>query len=97
MLRFVVSSVAMPLHAVNPEMTVHGDITPARNLEVQVALLRGRSVQCIRCCGTLGKMHTAEVENSGPGSAVSELDQVDVRGLAVVEPGAAAPQTGEAR
>ncbi len=77
----------MLLHAVNYDVTVRGDITPARGLKVQVAPPRGRTVRSIRYSGTLGEMRPVKWESTSPkeGSVVFELDQVNVYGLAVIE------------
>ena len=77
----------MLLHAVNYDVTVNGDITPARGLKVQLALPRGKTVRSIRFGGTLGEMHTVKWESPAPkqGSVVFDLDQVNVYGLAVIE------------
>jgi hypothetical protein len=83
----------MLLHAVNYDVTVSGDITPARGLKVQLALPRGKTVRSIRFGGTLGEMHTVKWESPAPkqGSVVFDLDQVNVYGLAVIELDSATP------
>jgi hypothetical protein len=77
----------MLLHAVNYDVTVNGDITPARGLKVQLALPRGKTIRSISYSGTLGEMRPVKWTNPVPKqrSAVFDLDQVDVYGLAVVE------------
>ena len=77
----------MLLHAVNYDVTVNGDITPARGLKVQLALPRGKTVRSISYSGSLGEMHPAKWRSAAPQqrSVVFDLDQVDVYGLAVIE------------
>ena len=77
----------MLLHAVNYDVTVDGDITPARGLRVQLALPKGKAVRSIRYSGTLGELRPVEVDSSqkDPSAAVITLDRVDVYGLAVIE------------
>jgi hypothetical protein len=83
----------MLLHTVNYDVTVNGDITPARGLKVQLGLPRGRTVRSIRYSGTLGEMQPVkwEIPDAKQRSAVFELDQVNVYGLAVIELEKAAP------
>jgi hypothetical protein len=78
---------------VNYDVTVNGDITPARGLKVQLALPRGRTVRSIRYSGTLGEMQPVKWEITGANkrSALFDLDQVNVYGLAVIELQNAAP------
>ncbi len=79
----------MLLHAVNYDVTVQGDITPARALRVQLALPRGKAVRSIRYGGTLGDLHPVQPERAAPkqDSVVFELDRLDLYGLAVIELG----------
>jgi hypothetical protein len=83
----------MLLHAVNYNVTVDGDITPARNLRVQLALPSGRGVRSIQYSGSLGELRNLKPETPDrkAGIAVFELDRVDVYGLAVVDLEATAP------
>jgi hypothetical protein len=77
----------MLLHAVNYDVTVNGDITPARGLKVQLALPRGKTVRSIRYSGTLGEMRPVKWTSAAPKqrSVAFELEQVNVYGLAVIE------------
>ncbi len=77
----------MLLHVVNYNVTVDGDITPARGIRVQVSPPRGKSVRGIQYCGTLGEMHPVKWETAAPkhSSVIFELDQLNVYGLAVIE------------
>jgi hypothetical protein len=72
---------------VNYDVTVNGDITPARGLKVQLAIPRGRTVRSIRYSGTLDGMQPVkwEIPDAKKRSAVFDLDQVNVYGLAVIE------------
>lgn len=83
----------MLLHAVNYDVTVQGDITPARGLRVQLALPKGKAVRRIRYGGTLGDLHPVKPERAAPkqDSVVFELDQLDLYGLAVIELGPPTP------
>jgi hypothetical protein len=83
----------MLLHAVNYNVTVNGDITPARGLKIQLALPRGKTVRSIQYGGTLGEMHPVKWESraTGQGSVVFDLDQVNIYGLAVIELDEATP------
>jgi hypothetical protein len=83
----------MLLHAVNYNVTVNGDITPARGLKIQLALPRGKTVRSIQYGGTLGEMHPVKWEGraTGQGSVVFDLDQVNIYGLAVIELDEATP------
>jgi hypothetical protein len=75
------------LHAVNYDVTLNGDITPARGLKVQLALPNGKTLRSIYYSGTLGEMRPVKWTGASRErrSVVFELDQVDVYGLAVIE------------
>ncbi len=83
----------MLLHAVDYDVTVNGDVTPARGLKVQLALPRGKTVRSIRYGGTPGEMHPVKWESPAPkqSSVVFDLDQVNMYGLAVIELDTATP------
>jgi hypothetical protein len=75
------------LHAVNYDVTIDGDITPARDLRVQLALPPGKTVRSVRYSGTMGELHPVAVKSSGGNNPVAEftLDQLNVYGLAVID------------
>jgi hypothetical protein len=87
------SSTRLLLHAVNYNVTVNGEITPARNVKVQLALPSGKAARRIQYAGTLGEMHPLQPDPKAgkPGIVVFELDRVDVYGLALIELEPAAP------
>lgn len=76
------------LHAVNYDVTLDGAITPARNLEVQVALPPGKSVQRVTWSGTLSGMEPAQyrLTQAGDSQIVHlQLATLDIYGLANIE------------
>ncbi|HYK87317.1 MAG TPA: alpha-amylase family protein [Acidobacteriota bacterium] len=77
----------MLLHIVNYDVTVDGEITPARGLKVQVALPPHKKVRSVTFSGTLSEMKPLKYQTSTQDkrTLVFDLDQVNVYGLAVIE------------
>ena len=77
----------MLLHLVNYDVTVDGDITPARGVKVQVSIPLNKKVRGVTFSGTLSEMKPLKFQTptQDKRSLVFELDEVDVYGLAVIE------------
>ncbi|MBZ5596664.1 MAG: beta-galactosidase trimerization domain-containing protein [Acidobacteriia bacterium] len=76
----------MLVHLVNYDLTLDGDITPAKNVNVEVALPAGMKVRSIEYNGTLGAMQSVKFTSCG-GSAPCvrfQADQINIWGLAVL-------------
>jgi hypothetical protein len=78
----------MLVHVVNYNVTVEGAVTPARNLQLQVALPPGKTVGKVNWSGTLSEMRPLSPKVSlhrGRQSLVVNLDEVRVYGLLNIE------------
>lgn len=76
------------VHLVNYNVTVDGDITPAANIKVQVAIPQGHSVKKITYSGNLGDMKVLdyEVQNEdGISMATISCPNLNIYGLAKIE------------
>jgi hypothetical protein len=76
------------VHLVNYDVTVDGTITPARDLQVQVLIPKGKKVKQVSYSGTLGKMMPFESKSktrNGRQIVTFNPDVVNVYGLAIVE------------
>jgi len=74
----------MAVHLVNYDLTIDGDVTPARNVNVEVALPPGRKVRSIEYNGTLDAMQPVKFAACGPSCVRFQADQVNIYGLAVL-------------
>ena len=77
----------MLLHFVNYDVTVDGDIAPARGLKVQVALPTGKKARSASFSGTLSDLKPLKFQTPTQDgrSLVFEVDEVEIYGLAVIE------------
>ena len=78
----------MLVHVVNYDVTVDGTITPARNLQLQVALPPGKTAGAVNWNGTLSEMKPVSVKSSSHRDRQSltvNLDEVRVYGLLTIE------------
>jgi hypothetical protein len=78
----------MLVHVVNYDVTVDGTITPARNLQLQVALPPGKTAGKLNWSGTLSEMRPLNSKSSShrdQQSLVVNLDEVRVYGLLSIE------------
>ncbi|MGH7491839.1 MAG: hypothetical protein ACREOO_05545 [bacterium] len=76
------------VHLVNYDVTVDGDLEPAKNLQVQLAVPEGRKVKNVSYSGTLAEMKPLEfvvVENTPQQVIRFHPDELNIYGLAVVE------------
>jgi len=73
------------VHLVNYNVTVDGDITPAKNVDVQIVVPEGRKVKGITFSGTLGQMETINFQENGDGTIRALFPVVNIYGLARVE------------
>jgi hypothetical protein len=73
------------IHLVNYNVTIDGDITPAQNINVQIAVPSGRKINKITYSGTLGKMEPLEFTVNKDGLAEIQFPIINVYGLAYVE------------
>jgi hypothetical protein len=76
----------MLVHLVNYDLTLDGDITPAKNVDVEVVVPAGKKVRGIEYNGALGALQPVKFTSCG-GSAPCvrfQADQIDVWGLAVL-------------
>jgi hypothetical protein len=73
------------LHLVNYDVTLDGNINPARNLSVEAALPAGRNAKTVRYCGDLTAMKNISFQPAGAGKISFVADQLEIYGLAVVE------------
>ncbi|NUO82351.1 hypothetical protein HUU05_19935 [candidate division KSB1 bacterium] len=77
----------MLVHLVNYDVTVEGDLTPAQNLQVQLAVAEGKKVKSVSYSGTLGEMKPLEfvVVEKAPQQIIRfQPDALNIYGLAVV-------------
>jgi hypothetical protein len=76
----------MAINLVNYDVTLDGDITPARNVNVQVAVPAGKKVRSIEYGGTLSSLQPVKFAAcSGKEPCVRfQADQVNIYGLAVL-------------
>ena len=76
----------MIVHLVNYNVTVDGDITPAKGLKVEIAPPRGRQVKSVEYNGTLAKLRPVSFKPAGKGNVVTfDADELSIYGMAVVE------------
>jgi hypothetical protein len=78
----------MLLHVVNYDVTVDGTITPARNLQVQVAIPRGKTARSVTWSGTLAEMKPMKyrtVSRAGRQMLILDLNETSIYGLAKIE------------
>lgn len=76
------------VHLVNYNVTVDGDITPAKNVKAQIAIPEGRSVKNITYSGELGEMQSIKYdieEKNGSSIAIVTFPELNIYGLAKVE------------
>ena len=76
------------VHLVNYNVTVDGDITPAKNIEVQVAIPKGLSVKNITYNGELKEMQNLKYDiqkQEGFSLATFTLPNLNIYGLAKIE------------
>jgi hypothetical protein len=72
----------MLLHLVNYDVTLDGDVTPARRIKLNVALPPKKAAQAVSFSGTLSEMKSCEFKKLAGGRAISfELDEVRTYGL----------------
>jgi hypothetical protein len=75
----------MLLHLVNYDVTLDGDVTPARRIKLNVALPPKKAAQAVSFSGTLSEMKSCEFKKLAGGRAISfELDEVRTYGLAEI-------------
>jgi hypothetical protein len=77
----------MAIHLVNYDVTVAGDVTPAKKVAVEVALPRGKKVRGLEYSGALSALEPLKYApcKTGQSSCLRfEADQVVVYGLAVL-------------
>jgi len=78
----------MLLHVVNYDVTVDGAITPTRDLKVQVAIPRGKTVRSVTWSGTLTEMKPVKyttVNRAGRQMLILDLNEINTYGLAKIE------------
>jgi hypothetical protein len=75
----------MIVHLVNYNVTVDGDITPAKGLKVDIAPPRGKQVKSVEYSGTLAKLRPAPFKAGKGGVVTFDADALDIYGMAVVE------------
>jgi hypothetical protein len=78
----------MLVHIVNYDVTVDGTITPARNLQLQVALPPGKTADKVSWSGTLAEMNPVNPKVSSHGdrqNLLVSLDKVGVYGLLAID------------
>lgn len=78
----------MLVHFVNYDVTVDGEITPAKNMDVQVALPQGKKAKSVHFDGALAQMrplHFAPVKKGAAQVIRFQADEVQIYGLAVIE------------
>lgn len=78
----------MLVHFVNYDVTVDGEITPAKSMDVQVALPNGKKARSVHFDGALAQMRPLQFSTVRKGAAQVirfQADEVQVYGLAVVE------------
>lgn len=78
----------MLLHVVNYDVTVDGSITPARNLQVQIAIPRGKTARSVTWNGTLNEMKPMKyttLSRAGRQMLMLNLNEVSIYGLAKIE------------
>jgi len=78
----------MLVHLVNYDVTIDGDITPAKNIAITAALPAGKKAKSVTFSGTLAEMKAVTFETSkknGRQVVSFNADQVNVYGLAVIE------------
>jgi hypothetical protein len=70
------------LHLVNYNVTVDGDITAARNINVQIAVPQGKKINTIMYNGSLGEMKPLEFTVNEDGFIEVDFPNVNIYGLA---------------
>lgn len=76
----------MLVHLVNYDVTLDGEITPARDLEIEVAPPKGRTVRSIEFGSPPSALDKVEIQPAGKGRGVRfRARELRVYGLAVVE------------
>ena len=78
----------MLVHLVNYDVTLDGDITPAKNVGVQLMLPKGKKIKNLMFNGTLSELSPIEFESIGFDDreiVTFRLNQVDIYGLAIVQ------------
>ncbi len=76
------------IHLVNYNVTVDGDITPAKNINVQISLPEGKTVRRISYDGKLGKLSEIKCkikEFDGKRLAYATFPDLNIYGLAKIE------------
>jgi hypothetical protein len=74
----------MLIHLVNYNVTVDGEITPARGVVVDVAPPAGKKVRSVSYSGTLSPLESVKFAPAGKGIRFT-ADQLGIYGLAAVE------------
>ena len=75
----------MLLHLVNYDVTLDGVINPARDLNLEVVLPRGKKAKAVRYCGDLTELKSVSFQPKGGRNISFIADQVGIYGLAVIE------------
>lgn len=77
----------MAIHLVNYDVTVAGDVTPAKKVAVEVALPQGKKVRGLEYSGALSALQPLKYAPCGSGQSSCvrfDADQVGIYGLAVL-------------
>ncbi|MBN2008800.1 beta-galactosidase trimerization domain-containing protein [candidate division KSB1 bacterium] len=78
----------MLVHLVNYDVTVDGVITPAKNVDIQLMLPKGKQIKSLMFNGMLSELSPVEFDSkrfADRDMIIFSVDQVDVYGLAVVQ------------
>lgn len=73
------------IHLVNYNVTIDGDITPATNVNVKIALQEGQKVKSISYSGSLGEMELLDHTLAEDGTIKVVFPYLDIYGMARVE------------
>ena len=76
------------VHFVNYDVTIEGDITPAKDMTVQLLLPKGKEVKNLQFSGSLSQMVQLEyevIQNGTKQMIIFSPGKVDIYGLALVE------------
>jgi len=73
------------IHLVNYDVTVDGDITPANNIKVQIAIPENHKISRISYSGTLGQMEQLDFKENDDGTVLVQFPALNIYGLARIE------------